>query len=86
MANLARDARPNLIERAVIEATRPPEVVVIGSINEDYVVQVARRQRLERPSAMPPSERPTAAKGRTRRSQRRAKARLWRSSPVSATT
>jgi ribokinase len=43
MTNLGRDVRPNLIERAVIEATRPPEVVVIGSINEDYVVQVTRR-------------------------------------------
>jgi ribokinase len=35
--------RPNLIELAVIEVTRPPSVVVIGSINADYVVQVARR-------------------------------------------
>jgi ribokinase len=46
MSNVAyfgRDARPNLIERAVIEATRPPNVVVVGSINEDYVLQVARR-------------------------------------------
>jgi ribokinase len=43
VAYFGRDARPNLIERAVIEATRPPDVVVIGSINTDYVVRVDRR-------------------------------------------